>query len=69
MLSDLDSEDKNVTLNVVSRMRDAKKFMESESPFATFQLQNEFTNDYEMYMQGSVKEIKEQLDIMNRRMD
>ena len=64
-----DSEDKHCTLNVVSRMRDKNKFMETESPFAAFQLQNEFTNEYEMYMQGSVKEIREQLDLLNQRME
>ena len=43
--------------------------MENETPFATFKLEKEFTDEYEYYMQGSVADIKKQLDIMNERME
>ena len=43
--------------------------MENETPFATFKLEKEFTDEYEYYMQGSVASIKKQLDTMNERME
>ena len=64
-----DDEHKNVTCHVVTRDRDNKQFMENETPFATFKLEKEFTNEYEYYMQGSVAAIKKQLDVMNDRLE
>ena len=56
--SDESEDNKNVTCNVVRRDRDSKQFMESGTPFATFKLEKEFTDEYEYYMQGSVGDIK-----------
>ena len=52
-------EKNSILLDVVSRMRDNKKFIESESVFAEFALKNDFKGKYELYMKGCVTQIKE----------
>lgn len=64
-----DSEENNTTLTVVHRNRDPKKFIECESTFSAFQLQSEFTNDYELFMQGSAADIKKSLDKLSMRLE
>ena len=56
----VDEPEKNsIVLDVVSRMRENKKFIESESVFAEFALKNDFKGKYELYMKGCVSQIKE----------
>ena len=54
-----DAGQKPVLLDVVSRMRDNKKFRESESAFSEFAVKNNFKGQYELYMQGCVEQIRE----------
>ena len=54
----LEDEKKVIDLNIQSRLRDPKMYLECDSAFTSeFHLTNEFTKKYEYRMQGKLSDI------------